>query len=54
MIADYIQSEGCSCCADEDGQKEAEKQLAKLLDVPKWKDGIGYNFNKFATKPTIN
>ena len=51
-LADYMQSEGCSCCRDCDAHKEAEERLAALLKVPKYSDGSGYNFNKFATKPT--
>ena len=49
-IADYIQSEGCSCCEgiNHDEHKEI---LAKILKIPKHKDGSGYNFNKFATRP---
>ena len=52
LIADYMQSEGCDCCENTDKHNEVKKQLAKLLSVPEWKDGSGYNFNKFATEPT--
>ena len=48
-VADYMQSEGCSCC-EGDNHKDDKKVLAKILKVPKYKDGSGYNFNKFATK----
>ena len=51
LIADYMQSAGCSCCELGDKHARVEKQLAELLGVPKWEDGYGYNFNKFATKP---
>lgn len=51
-IADYMQSEGCNCCRDIEGHKKHEEKLAKLLGVPKYKDGSGYNFNKFAANPT--
>lgn len=50
-VADYMYTEGCSCCRDIDGHKEAEKRLAKLLRVPKYKDGSGYDFTKFASDP---
>lgn len=50
-IADYMQSEGCSCCQNREKHEAAKAKIAKLLRVPKWKDGSGYNFNKFATKP---
>ena len=48
-LADYIKSEGCSCCQDVDGHDAAKKRLAKLLRVPKYSDGSGYDFYKFAT-----
>jgi hypothetical protein len=46
-VADYIQSEGCSCCQNIDAHVAAKKQLAQLLNVPKYKDGSGYDFGKF-------
>jgi len=45
-IADYMYSEGCMCCEGEDHKDHAEK-IAKLLDVPKYEDGSGYNFSQF-------
>ncbi len=51
LIADYMQSEGCSCCENYDVHKEVKQHLAILLKVPKYEDGSGYDFNKFATKP---
>ena len=48
-VADYMQSEGCSCCSNIEEHGKAKKKLAKLLNVPKYDDGSGYNFNKFAT-----
>lgn len=50
-FANYMQSEGCSCCQNYDAHKEHKDILGKLLRVSKYKDGSGYNFNKFATKP---
>ena len=47
VIADYMQTEGCSCCQDIDGHKEKTEQLAKMLGVPKYDDGSGYDFYKF-------
>lgn len=38
-IADYMKSEGCSCCRDRDAHDEAEARIAKLLFVPRYKDG---------------
>jgi len=45
-IADYMYSEGCACCEGKDHKDHAEK-IAKLLDVPKYEDGSGYNFYQF-------
>lgn len=49
LIADYMQSEGCSCCRNDDKHREDKESLAKILNVPKYEDGSGYDFNKFAT-----
>ena len=49
-MANYMRSEGCGCCQDHDAHKEAEAVLGKMLKVPKYKDGSGYNFPKFRTK----
>ena len=49
-VANYIQSEGCSCCSNIEEHGKAKKKLAKLLNVPKYGDDSGYNFSKFATK----
>lgn len=48
-LADYMTSEGCSCCGNEEDHKEHEAILGKLLSVPKYKDGSGYDFGKFKT-----
>lgn len=50
-IANYMSSEGCSCCQNIDAHKEHTEQLAKILNVRKYKDGSGYNFSKYKTKP---
>ncbi len=49
-IADYMHSEGCSCCEDMDAHNEHKKRIAKLLRVPEYFDKSGYNFVKFRTK----
>lgn len=49
-VADYIATEGCSCCRDINGHNKAGIALAKLLGVRKYKDGSGYNFSKHASK----
>ena len=48
-LADYIRAEGCSCCRDIDAHEAAKVRLAKLLNVPRYSDGSGYDFYKFAT-----
>lgn len=49
-IADYMVSEGCSCCRDDDGHTKNKARLAKMLNVPKYDDGSGYDFLRFRTK----
>ena len=48
-VADYMRSEGCSCCRDHCGHVKAAAVLAKLLRVPKYKDGSGFDFARFRT-----
>lgn len=50
IIADYMQSEGCSCCQNVDAHKEHKESLAKLLSVKKYSDGSGYDFSKYVSK----
>lgn len=47
-FADYYASEGCSCCQGRDHKTHAAA-LAKLLRVPRYKDGSGFDFYKFRT-----
>lgn len=49
-LADYMYAEGCSCCRNEEAHKEAASRLAKLLRVPRYDDGDGFDFQKFRTK----
>lgn len=42
-IANYMRSEGCGCCKGSD-HEEHEETIAKLLNVPMYKDGSGYDF----------
>lgn len=49
-IADYMATEGCSCCQDIEGHAKAKKRLAGLLDVPMYDDKSGYDFYQFKTK----
>ena len=49
-LADYMYSEGCSCCRDNEKHKQASERLAQLLDIPKYEDESGYDFLQFKTK----
>lgn len=49
-LANYMRSEGCSCCSDYDTHKEDAAKLAKLLNVPMYEDKSGYNFDKYKTE----
>jgi len=48
-VANYIYSEGCSCCQSPDHQKD-KRLLGKLLKVPMYKDKSGYDFSKFTKR----
>lgn len=48
-LADYMRTEGCSCCRNNEAHAEAEARLAKLLKVPRYEDGSGYDFGRYAT-----
>ena len=47
-LANYMKSEGCGCCQGDNHEKN-EEVLGKLLDVPGYDDGSGYDFSQFAT-----
>ena len=49
-LGNYVQSEGCTCCEDQEAHAKAAKQLAELLEVPAYADGSGYDFYSFATE----
>ena len=49
-VADYMSSEGCSCCRDIEGHIEHAARWAKLLRVLKYKDGSGYDFYHYQSK----
>lgn len=48
-LADYIRSEGCSCCRNIEAHDAAKEVLGKLLEVPRYSDDSGYDFYQFAT-----
>lgn len=47
-VADYMYSEGCSCCQNREAHEINRERLAKLLKVPKKDDW--YNFGPYRTK----
>jgi hypothetical protein len=48
-VADYMASEGCSCCQNTPAHEEAAARLGRLLWVPEYEDGSGYDFAQFRT-----
>ena len=50
LLADYMYSEGCSCCQNIDEHDEAKAALGKLLHIPKYPDSSGYDFYRFRSK----
>ena len=51
LIADYMRSEGCSCCQNTEMHDDIHRKLGELLDVPLYDDGSGHNFYQFCTDP---
>ena len=49
-LAEYIHSEGCSCCENTKEHDKAATKLANLLNVPKYKDGSGHDFDRYRRK----
>lgn len=43
-VAELYCASGCSCCRDEKGWDKASEELAKLLDIPAYDDGSGFDF----------
>lgn len=52
-IANYMYSEGCTCCQAVDSHREHKKKLAELLNVPMYEDGSGYDFFKFRSNDNV-
>lgn len=50
-VADYMWSEGCSCCRNIEAHDEHKVRLGKLLHVPMYGDKSGHDFSKFRSKP---
>lgn len=47
-VADYMGSEGCSCCQSP-SHDEHKARLAMLLKVKKYDDDSGYDFYRYMT-----
>jgi len=50
LIADYMFSEGCSCCQNTEDHDEARTALAELLHVKPFSDGSGHDFSLYRTR----
>lgn len=48
-VADYISSEGCGCCSNAEKHEKHKARLARILGVPQYQDGSGYDFGRFRT-----
>jgi len=48
-LADYMRSEGCSCCRNIPKHEDAARRLAGLLGVPMYEDASGYDFHQFCS-----
>lgn len=49
-VANYMFTEGCSCCRNYEGHKHNKEVLGKLLNVPRYQDHSGYNFDRFVSR----
>ncbi len=49
-VADYMSSEGCSCCRDTEAHEQHTSRLAKLLRVQQYADSSGFDFPKYRSK----
>lgn len=43
-FAKFYQSQGCSCCRNEEKYHLATEELGKLLGFPRYNDDSGYDF----------
>ena len=49
-VADYMWSEGCSCCQKVKPHEKAEARLAELLKPDAYDDGSGWDWYKYKTE----
>ena len=52
-VADYMRSEGCSCCRNIDDHNNHKRRLAELLHVEPYEDGSGFDFRKYESRVTL-
>lgn len=43
-FSEYVKSEGCSCCSDNEKHEESAEKIGELLGFQKYGDGSGYDF----------
>jgi len=53
LIANYMRSEGCTCCQDLEEHTDVKRRLGELLDCGKYNDEDEYNFYQYVTKKGI-
>ena len=44
LVAEMFCSAGCDCCRDTNEWDRTTEELAKLLEIPAYEDGSGFNF----------
>ena len=50
LIANYMRSEGCTCCQNREEHEDVKRRLGELLDCGKYDGEDEYNFNQYTTK----
>ena len=45
LVAALYCASGCSCCRDDDAWEKASYELGQLFNIPKYKNGYGYDWH---------
>lgn len=45
LVAALYCASGCSCCRDDDAWEKASDELGQLFNIPKYKNGYGYDWH---------
>jgi hypothetical protein len=45
LVAALYCASGCSCCRDDDAWEKASAELGQLFNIPKYKNGYGYDWH---------